>query len=275
MRLAIDLGGTNIRIAQVENGRCLNKASVACPAQQDASTVLERLFRLISGMMNPGVDGIGIGVPSIVDPENGIVYDAVNISSWKKVCLKKALEERFNVAVAVNNDSNCFALGENLFGEGKAYANMVGVTIGTGIGAGVIVNRRLYCGQYAGVGEVGAFPYLDSDFEHYCSSYFFKRHGTTGVEAAEKAGSGDREALDIWKEFGLHLGNLMKVVLFAYAPQAIILGGGVASAFPLFADAMAEEMRSFPYKVIADNVKVMASPQKDSGLLGASALLDI
>lgn len=273
MKLSIDLGGTNIRIAQVEDGKCLNKVSVACLAQQDASTVLSQLSRLIEEMMNETVDGIGIGVPSIVDSEKGIVYNVANISSWKEIHLKEVLENEFKVAVAINNDSNCFALGESLYGEGQPYANMVGVTIGTGIGAGVVIDHRLYCGQYVGAGEIGSFPYLDSDFEHYCSSFFFKRHDTTGVSAAEKAKLGDRAALDIWKEFGMHLGNLMKVILFAYAPQAIVLGGGIVSAFPFFKDAMEDAMQSFPYKVISDNVRVVASSRKDSSLLGASALL--
>lgn len=273
MKLSIDLGGTNIRIAQVEDGKCLNKVSVACLAQQDASTVLSQLSRLIEEMMNETVDGIGIGVPSIVDSEKGIVYNVANISSWKEIHLKEILENEFKVAVAINNDSNCFALGESLYGEGQPYANMVGVTIGTGIGAGVVIDHRLYCGQYVGAGEIGSFPYLDSDFEHYCSSFFFKRYDTTGVSAAEKAKLGDRAALDIWTEFGMHLGNLMKVILFAYAPQAIVLGGGIVSAFPFFKDAMEDAMQSFPYKVISDNVRVVASSRKDSSLLGASALL--
>lgn len=77
--------------------------------------------------------------------------------------LEGDLENEFKVAVAINNDSNCFTLGESLYGEGKSYTNMVGVTIGTGIGAGVVIGRRLYGGQYMGAGEIGSFPYLDSD----------------------------------------------------------------------------------------------------------------
>ncbi|WP_294587445.1 ROK family protein [uncultured Bacteroides sp.] len=274
MKLSIDLGGTNIRIAQVANGKCLEKMSVVCQAQQDASTVLSQLFQLIESMMNEQVDGIGIGVPSIVDPDKGIVYNVANISSWKEIHLKEILEKEFKLPVAINNDSNCFTLGESIFGDGQPYANLVGVTIGTGIGAGVIINRRLYGGQYMGAGEIGSLPYLDSDFERYCSSFFFKRHNITGIEAAEKAKQGNPVALDIWKEFGLHLGNLMKVILYTYAPQAIVLGGGIVAAFPLFKDSMEDAMRSFPYKVILNNVKVIPSCLKDASLLGASALLD-
>lgn len=272
MKLSIDLGGTNIRIAQVENGVCLNKKSVSCLAQQDASAVLGQLTQLIESMLNVRVDGIGIGVPSIVDPEKGVVYNVANISSWKEIHLKDVLEKEFKVPVAINNDSNCFTLGESMFGEGKPYDNMVGVTIGTGIGAGVIVNRRLYCGQYVGAGEIGSLPYRNSDFERYCSSFFFKRHNTTGLAAAEKAKQGELSALEIWREFGMHLGHLMKVILFTYAPQAIVLGGGIVPAFPFFKDAMEDAMQDFPYKVILDNVKIIASHLQDASLLGASAL---
>lgn len=274
MKLSIDLGGTNIRIAQVENGKCLQKKTVACLAQQDASTVLEQLFQLIEALKNEQVDGIGIGVPSIVDSEKGIVYNVANISSWTEMHLKEVLEEKFGIPVAVNNDSNCFTLGESLFGAGKAYANVVGVTIGTGIGAGVMINHQLYGGQYMGAGEIGSLPYLDADFEHYCSSFFFKRYNVTGAFIADKAKLGDQVAMEIWREFGMHLGNMMKAILYSYAPQAIILGGGIVAAFPFFKNAMIAEMDSFPYKVILKNVRVIASQNEESSLLGASALLD-
>ena len=274
MKLAIDLGGTNIRIAQVANGQCIKKCSVVCPALEDSATILNQLFALIQSMMNGQVSGIGIGVPSIVDPENGIVYNVANIPSWKEIHLKSILEHGFGVPVAISNDSNCFALGESLYGAGRHYANMVGVTLGTGVGAGVIINHRLYGGLYLGAGEIGSLPYKDSDFEHYCSSFLFKRYGTTGAVVAEKAQQGEQAALEIWKEFGRHLGNLIKAILFPYAPQAIVLGGGIVSAFPFFKNAMEQTMQSFPYKIISDNVSVVASHQKDSSLLGAAALLE-
>lgn len=274
MRLALDLGGTNIRIARVEGGKCLDKLSVPCPAKEEASVVLRRLSQLIADMMTPEVEGIGIGVPSIVDAERGIVYDVANISSWKEVHLKDTLEAEFHVRVAVNNDSNCFALGESLHGEGRTYADMVGVTVGTGIGAGIIIGRRLYGGRHTGAGEIGFLPYRDSDFEHYCSTPFFLCHDTTGAEAAYRALRGDESALRLWKEFGTHFGCLMKAVLYAYAPQAVVLGGGIAASFPLFREAMEEEMRDYPYKAILEGVSVTASACKDSSLLGAAALLD-
>lgn len=275
MRLSIDLGGTNIRIAQVEKGRCINKASVLCKAQHDANTVLNQISQLIEEFINEDVDGIGIGVPSIVDSKKGIVYEVANISSWKEVPLKDILEEKFNVPVSINNDSNCFALGESMFGEGKPYNNMVGVTIGTGIGMGIVINNNLYTGQYVGAGEIGSLPYLDSDYEHYCSSFFFKNlHNTTGEEAVKKAEANDKDALQLWHDFGTHLGNLMKAILFTYAPEAIVLGGGIVAAYPYFKESMEKEMQSFPYKIILNNVNIIVSSKKDVSLLGASVLCE-
>ncbi len=273
MKLAIDLGGTNIRIAQVANGQCIKKCSVVCPALEDSATILNQLFALIQSMMNGQVSGIGIGVPSIVDPENGIVYNVANIPSWKEIHLKSILEHGFGVPVAISNDSNCFALGESLYGAGRHYANMVGVTLGTGVGAGVIINHRLYGGLYLGAGEIGSLPYKDSDFEHYCSSFFFKQYGTSGEELAEKAKQYDETALEIWKEFGVNMGNLMKAIIYTYAPQVIVLGGGIVSAYPYFKQSMATTMKDFPYDMILTGVRIALSECPDAALVGASELV--
>lgn len=273
MRLAIDLGGTNLRIAQVENGICLRKKSVPCKATEEAEVVIAQLSQLIEEMMLPEVDGIGIGVPSIVDATRGIVYHVANIPSWKEVHLKEILEKEYNVAVAVNNDCNCFTLGVSLYGEGRNYADLVGITLGTGVGAGIMVDRHLYSGRYTGAGEIGLLPYLDSDFEHYCSSPFFSRHHTTGAQLADRALKGEPEALALWNEFGSHLGQLMKAVLYAYSPQAIVLGGGISPAFPFFEQAMWQAMGDFPYRQILEKVKVIPSLLQEANLLGASALL--
>lgn len=275
MKIGIDLGGTNMRAGLVKEGIIVDKEIVPCPSLATEEEVLLCLERLIHRVMCQEVEGIGVGVPSVVDADEGIVYNVTNIPSWKEVPLKRMLEKRFSVPVCINNDSNCFALGEKRFGEGRAYRNMVGITIGTGIGAGIIIDDRLYGGRNTGAGEIGSLSYLEHDFEHYCSSGFFVRyHGLTGKEAAEKAISGDVRALKIWKEFGSHLGELMKAVLFTYDPEAIILGGGIASAFAFYEQSMNEAMLGFPYAETVKQVKILVSRIEDVALLGASALVD-
>lgn len=274
MRIGIDLGGTNMRVGLVKDGLVLKKDIVPCPSQADEKEVLLNLENLIERTMCSEVEGIGIGVPSVVDISEGIVYNVANIPSWKEVPLKRLLEERFSVPVFINNDSNCFALGIKQFGEGQQFRNLIGMTIGTGVGAGVIINNELYGGQNTGAGEVGSLPYLAHDFEHYCSSGFFVRYyDTTGKEVAERAAAGDLHALNIWNVFGSHLGELMKAILFTYDPEAIIIGGGIASAFAYYESSMWEKIQTFPYPETVKKLKIIVSRKEDVALLGASALV--
>lgn len=273
MKVGIDLGGTNMRVALVDNGRLVKKEIVACPSKASCEEVLSRLIGLIDRVMCPEVESIGVGVPSVVDSREGIVYNVVNIPSWKEVPLKRLLQEYFNVPVLVNNDSNSFAWGVKLFGEGREFSNMVGMTLGTGVGAGIIVDDKLYGGRNTGVGEIGSLPYLNSDYEHYCSSGFFVEHyNLTGKEAAERAITGDACALEVWNAFGTHVGNLMKAVLFTYDPDAIVIGGGIASAFSFYEPAMRGAMSDFPYPETIKNIRILVSQVEDVALLGASAL---
>ena len=257
----------------MENGQCTDHRSIPCPANEEASVVVDRLSQLIEGLIDDRVKGIGIGVPSIVDAQAGIVYDVANIPAWKEVPLKALLEEKFRVPVAVENDCNCFALGECMFGAGRDCSNMVGVTIGTGIGAGIIINRQLYGGLYHGAGEIGTLPYLDTDFEHYCSSFFFKQKGINAAEYARKVLQGDREALAIWEDFGGHIGQLIKGIIFTYAPDFIVFGGGISLAFPLFKEGMNKALQDFPYKRILEQTRITISTLTNANLLGASSLL--
>ncbi|MCM1449100.1 MAG: ROK family protein [Clostridiales bacterium] len=273
MKIALDLGGTNIRAARIDNGSCYDKLSVPCRATESEDVIIDQLSSLIGQLLCGEVDGIGIGVPSVVDPVNGIVYNAVNIASWKEVHLREKLENRFNIPVKVNNDCNCFALGESRYGAAKGLRNVVGITLGTGVGAGLILDGNLYSGALCGAGEIGSLPYRDSDYEHYCSSLWFRdAHGTTGALLAERVGKGDTEASLIWNEFGDNLGQLCEVILYAYAPEAIVIGGGIAAAFPLFIDSLKSTLTKFPYQAIASNCQILKATLPDANLLGASLL---
>lgn len=274
MKLAIDLGGTNIRIGQVVDGVIVARRAIAYPAKDSYNEVMLQLGTLIDSMMTSEVDGIGIGVPSVVDSKRGIVYNATNIPSWKEVHLKEILEQKHSVCVSVNNDANCFALGEKLFGEGASFQNLVGLTLGTGVGAGIIIDGQLYNGRNTGAGEIGSLPYQDADFEHYCSSDFFtKYYGLTGKEAALKAAHGDTEALGIWEMFGRHLGELIKAILFTYDPEMIVIGGGISAAFSYYEAAMYASMSDFPYAETLKNLQIRITQKADISMLGASALI--
>jgi glucokinase len=273
MKIGIDLGGTNVRAGVVKQGEVIKKRCEPCKAGMPEQDVLNHLKEMIAALLVPGVKSIGIGVPSVVDVEKGIVYNVANIPSWEEVPLKAILEEEFHLPVAVNNDCNCFALGEYCFGTGKRYQNMVCLALGTGVGAGIIINGALYNGNNAGAGEIGCLPYLEHDYEYYCSGQFFlKEHGMTGKEAFEKGCAGDPQALHAWNEAGSHIGNLIKAVLFTYDPQAVILGGSIANAFGLFHGSLCESLKSFPYPGTVERLKIMYSEKEDVALLGAAML---
>ncbi|MBD5233135.1 MAG: ROK family protein [Bacteroidales bacterium] len=275
MKIGVDLGGTNIRVGLVDGNDIIVKKSVPCPAQQPAEEVLDCIGNLIAEIINSDVKGIGIGVPSAVDVEKGIVYNVVNIPSWKEVHLKEYLEKRFGVPAFLNNDANCFALGEVTYGACRDFSDVVGVTLGTGVGMGIIVNGQLYNGVNASAGEMGAIPYLDSDYEHYCSSSFFTRcYDITGKEAATRANEGDKEALEIWDAFGTHLGKFITAVLYAYAPEAIVFGGSIAAAYPLFEKSMKHELGNYLYPATLSRIKFTTSTAGDIAILGAAALVD-
>lgn len=274
MKIAIDLGGTNVRVGTVKDGEMVKKLTKPCPSDLSCDDSVQYLVQLIETMMDADTQGIGIGVPSVVDAARGIVYNVTNIPSWKEVHLKSIFEKKFNIPVCVNNDANCFALGEKMFGEGKPYNDMLGITIGTGVGAGVIIGGQLYNGRNTGAGEIGELPYLSHNMEYYCGSNFFIHfHHTTGRDAAAKARQGDPVAQAMWNEFGQHFGNLMKAVLFAYDPEAIVLGGGISDAYGLFEKSMWDTIHTFPYSESVNNLRILVTRNENISLLGASALI--
>lgn len=273
LRIGVDVGGTNMRAALVGKEGVVAKAAVPCPARGTEREVAQALENIVARLMSPRVEAIGVGVPSVVDRAEGVVYNVANIPSWRNVPLKAMLQDRFKVPVSVNNDSNCFALGEARFGSGRGFKDFVGITLGTGLGAGVIVGGRLYSGNNTGAGEVGSFCYKDSDIEHYCSSSFFaSKLGTTAVALSRRALAGDQQAMEGWRQFGIHLGRMAKQVMFAYDPEAIIIGGGIARSFCLFEKPMRQTMATFPYPRSVERLRLLPSTLADAALLGAACL---
>ena len=271
MKIGLDLGGTNFRVGLVDKNRLVCKEVIPCP-QGSEKEVNDALLSLVGKMITDEVTSIGVGVPSVIDRERGIVYHAANIPSWKEVHLKEIMEERFHRPVFINNDANCFTLGVHVFGEGRGYRDMVGLTLGTGVGAGLIINGRLYNGHNTGAGEVGSLPFREKDYEHYCASRFFQDFHTTGKALAEEARQGNQRALEIWRQFGDNLGCLMLAIMYAYDPEAIIIGGGIAEAFDLYRDGMFACLGEFPYPESVARLHIAPSHLDNAGLLGAAML---
>lgn len=271
--IGVDLGGTNMRAGLVKGQTICAKEANSVPKTDDPKVVLNQLIRTIEAVMEPGVEGIGIGVPSLVKTSEGIVYNVQNIPSWKEIRLKELLEGQFKLPVYVNNDANCFAVGERYFGEGRRFTDFVGLITGTGVGGGIVKNGHLLPDQNCGAGEFGMISYLDHDYEYYCSGQFFDNfYGISGGDMARLAKNGDPTAKMAFKLYGAHLGKAIKTILLAVDPEAIVLGGSVAKSFEYYNEAMWAEIRTHDFPFVIENLKIVPSNVDEIAILGAAAL---
>jgi len=271
--IGVDLGGTKVSVGAVTEGAVGRVVRREVPSQEAANVVLEEIMEAIDELFDPSVVGIGCGVPSVVDVAEGVVFDVENIPSWKEMPLKAALEERFGVAASVNNDANAFAVGEHVFGSGKEFADMVGLTLGTGMGTGVIVNGRLYSGANCGAGEIGMMTHKGLTLEDYCSGQFFQREcGADGQEVYRRARAGDAESLEAFEKYGSELSEAVMIALYAYDPQAVIFGGSISTAFDLFETGLRRGLTRFAYPHVVERLVMAPSMLENAAVLGAAAL---
>lgn len=271
--IGVDLGGTKFSMGRVREDQVVERQQQQIRNTSSQEEILSILTAKLDPLITSEVQGIGVGVPGIVDQKTGIIYDIQNIPAWKEVPLQHLLEVRYGLPVALNNDANCFALGEKLFGKGKAYHNFVGLSIGTGLGMGVIIEDRLYSGVMCGAGEIGMLPYKNGIIEEYAGSFLFQREFNESAKSLhDKAKKGDPFAPKAFAEFGKHLGEAIKIILFMYAPEAIILGGSISKAFPFYENSLWEVIRTFDYPKQIETLKIEVSTHPDLAILGASAL---
>lgn len=272
--IGVDLGGTNVRVGRVEGKTIADHVARRISSQATAEVVLEEIFTSIEKVFDSQVAGIGIGVPSVVDVEKGVVFTVENIPSWREVPLKALIEQRFQVQAYVNNDANCFSLGEFYFGKGIGSRNMLGMVIGTGIGVGVIINGHLYSGANCGAGEIGTMPYKDYSIEYYASGSAFRHlYNEDGGDLFERASLGESKALEIFAKQGYEIGHAITMALYAYDPELIVLGGSVSKALPFFELTMRDKLRSFAYQGALKRLNIVASETPNIAILGAAGLV--
>ena len=275
MTLGIDIGGTNLCLGLVRDGAVAHQFSTpSFRKEASLQETLDYLSEQISRILSPETRRIGIGVPSVLDVDKGIIYDATNIPSWKEVPLKEYLQGRFSIPVAINNDANCYAMGAyGKYPADEKPDTLVGITLGTGVGMGIVIDGKLFCGATCGAGELCCLPYRDGIIEDYTSKKFFTMKNCDSYKAGQAALAGDPEAINLFEEFGRHMGALLIAVLLAYDPSHIALGGGIARAFNLFAPAMMAYLKKhYPYQKALEKLDIRPITDDDVLILGASLL---
>lgn len=271
--VGVFLDGKTLVAGKVKKGKIESSLTKQINNNDSEEKILSEVIKSIAEVIDESVEGIGIGVPSLVDVKKGIAYRVQKIPSWREVHIKDILESKFNVKVYVNNDANCFAAGEKYFGVAKSYENIIGLILGAGVGAGIIFNNHLYSGTNCGAGEFGSLPYKNHDFEFYCGEgYFDEKYGLSFELVYKRALQKDKIALTILELYGQDLGNLIKAIMFTTDPEIIVIGGNTSKAFPFFKKAMQKAISTFTYPHILEKLKIMQSEDENIAILGAVAL---
>ena len=306
--IGVDMGGTHIVGALADlGGNILQKASLPSSSGEGQKDGLEQLIKVIQHLLsNPRLEdqelrGIGIGAPSITLHQEGIVVWAASLG-WKDLPLKKILEDRFQVPVFVENDVNLAALGESWYGTGKDIDDLVCVSIGTGIGAGIVIGGKLYRGYSEAAGEAGYLvpdsSYLGKHYEQFgCIETLsagpgivrralaaIERDGDTllrelvggdlkaltAEKVFEAARSGDLLAQEVVDETVDYLSIIVANVAAILNPELIVLGGGIARS----ADLLIEPIRQRVEGVVPVMPLIKASELgENAAVMGAIALV--
>jgi len=302
--IGIDFGGTTIKSALVEEGRILQHGEVIDTLHTgDSTAIIDALLDEVAILrkLRPDTVAIGVGLPGITDSVHGIVHRLSNVPGWNDIPLRDLLATRTGLHAAIENDANCMAYAEWKYGAARDGRNVVCVTLGTGVGGGIIIDGRLYRGSYLGAGEIGQMS-IDlhgptgnygnlGAIEKYVGNAQIAQRGQQFYENAGKlrpldqctpaaleaaAHAGDPIAKQLWAQIGLEIGVALANVVWLLNPDSIVIGGGVARAGDLLFDPIRRTIQSITMPTFYENLKIVpAALGNDAGIIGsASVALD-
>ena len=285
--IGIDVGGTNIKIGIFDDNKLIKKYSVKTNADTSSSVTKQIISELYNIRKEYNFIKVGLGIPGPV--VNGVVLGAQNINWFEKVELKKILEEEFSgVNVEVYNDANAAALGEFRFGSGKEYNSIVFVTLGTGIGGGIILNNSLIEGATGSAGEIGHLCIesenkrsctcgLSGCFEQYASATGITKTGEEIIgkrleckEIFEMALNDDEKALKVIEKTIDYLTTGLALICNTVNPEAVIIGGGVSAGLEPYMERIKEEFNKKAFYSVRGTEIRLAVMQNDAGIYGVS-----
>ena len=298
--IGVDIGGTNIKLGLVSPKiKVIDRTELATKSfirdrKVLIQAVVEHIQLLIKrhDLKKKDILGVGVGLPGLVDTLNGVVRFLPNIPGWKNVPLKKELEKNLGIAVHLENDVNLITLGEWKYGAGKDVKNLVCLTLGTGVGSGLIFDGRLYRGPGFAAGELGHVPLNEEGPACGCGGYgclesyvgnkrlvlraqeIMKKDDVTLEEMNALAKQGDHNALIFWKETAAHIGNSLVGVVNMLNPQRIVIGGGVSNNHEFLFSTINDVIQKRAMTTQASMVKIVrAKLGNDAGILGAQVLV--
>jgi glucokinase len=297
--LGVDVGGTNLRCALISpEGAVLGRESQATDIAAGRDPFLERMLGLLTRLKGAAeaqgkrVTAIGLGVPGLLS-NDGVLRSSVNLLALEGINLAQVVSAGTGVPAVALNDANASAVGEQRFGAGRPYASSLMVTLGTGVGAGLILEGRLWTGIDGVAGEFGHLTVEPNGrrcgcgnrgcLEQYASATAIAAFaagcglgaGGEGLDAARVAAlarEGDAKAKGIFLQAATYLGIAAAGVVNLLNLEAIILGGGVAESFDLLAPALERELRERAFAIPGERVRLLKGTLgDDAGVLGAAA----
>jgi len=287
--IGVDLGGTKIMTGAIDvTGKILTEpVKIQTGAHEEAEQILKRIYRSIDhtisrlNLSNDKISGIGIGSTGPLDINKGMILDCPQLPSLQYFNIKENIENRYHIPVALNNDANSLILAENLFGIAKNHKNVVGFTLGTGIGCALVFNEKIFNGATGTAGEIWASPYLGKTIENFVSGQgvsdmYYKLSGNkrNAKDIYQLAQKGDNKALQTWDEFGKHLSIAISWTINLIDPEIVVLGGSIAHAEIFFRKSLEKHLRKQICSLPADTVKIKVAKLGDyAGFIGAASLI--
>ena len=312
-RIGIDVGGTNVKIALVDGeGKIIYSNSVPTYAQMGYEYTVNNIKQAIKDLMKEtnteakDIQGIGFDFPGQVDCKTGVVKNAPNIPGWVNVPIAQMIEDEFHIPTRIDNDVRCAALGELKFGAGRGCENFVCITVGTGIGSGLVINCKVVRGAANAAGEIGhiklqmedgplcgcgdsgcleAFasgPSIVAMAQEYLKGGKSAKFRELAVDGeitpyivAKAAEAGDPVAKRIFEKMGYYIGMGLTSVINLLNPEKIIIGGGVAECGELLLDPIKRTINERAMKVQREAVEIVPAELGNSaGVIGASMLVE-
>jgi glucokinase len=299
--IGIDFGGTSVKPGVVSGSRIIARAEPIPTRQyESAESLLAAVFQQIAVLRDrhPEVCALGAGLPGIIDGLNGRVRELSNVPGWQDIPLAALLRERTGLPSIIENDANAMAYAEWRFGAGRDRPNVICMTLGTGVGGGLILDGKLFRGSQLGAGEIGqmiiepkGLPGRYGNFgalEKYVGNRQIagraqEAYAAAGISRAleeltplllEKAAlTGDQIAAQLWNEIGFEIGIMLTNIVWLLNPDRIVIGGGVAKAGPLLFEPIKRTIRERTSGVFHEHLEVVpAELGNDGGIIGSAAL---
>jgi glucokinase len=298
--IGIDFGGTSIKPALVQGSRIVRHGATIDPQTGSALQTLDAMEESIRGLCAdlPGIVPVGIGFPGLVDSVNGVVHRLSNVPGWVEIPVSRMLGERLGVPVVLENDANAMAYGEWLYGGAANTRHAVCITLGTGVGGGLILDGKLFRGAQLAAGEVGqssidfrgvSGPYGNLGcLEMYVGNHAISERALTAYKAASlppptaectprdldtAARAGCAVANQLWEAFGTELGAALANIVWLLNPDVIVIGGGVAKAADVLFPHISRSVRGRCSEVVTEHLRIVAATLgNDAGAVGCGAL---